>query len=330
MSVYAPTTDYIWELLRARGLDPAPVFREAGLDPDTRRNVRHRVPRDRFDRLVELAASACRDEAFGLRATSRFHPSHFGPLGYSWLSSSTLRSAIGKFMRYSRLVDDISNMSLQESGAHAVFDMTWPRGTRAACLTQTALALFVHLCRLIVGSDFNPERVEFCQAAPRDAGPFKAHFRAPLSFAAGADRIFLPLATLDEPLPRAHPELARLHNEVIDRYLAQRDRTDIVSLCKAAIFELLSTGNASAESVAERMNLTPKTLSRRLARRGVTFRELLSEQRRELAIRYLQDESLSLTEISYLLGFSEPSSFSRAYKVWTGISPTMARTAGNA
>ena len=176
-----------------------------------------------------------------------------------------------------------------------------------------------------MGADFNPTCVEFTQSQPEDIEPFLEHFRCPLKFSSKTDAIVLPISLLDEPLPKAHPELSRLHNEVITRYLAQPDKSDIVNRCKAAVFELIAEGNVSAETVAGRLNISARTLSRRLDDQGISFRELLSEQRRELALKYIQDESLSLTEISYLLGFAEPSSFSRAFSRWTGISPTEAR-----
>ena len=330
MTVYAPITDYIWELVKSRHIDPAPLFIEAGLDPDTRRNINDRVPRDKLDRLIELAAEASGDSAFGLRATARFHPSHFGPLGYSWLTSSSLRSALHKFLRYSRLINDISNMSLRETGSIALVDMTWPPNVRPAQFAQIATALVTHMFRLILGADFNPVRVEFTQSEPEDIAPFKDHFRCPLKFSARIDAIFLPRSLLDEPLPRAHPELSRLHDEAITRYLAQRDKTDIVNRCRAAIFELITEGGISAEAVAGHLNISSRTLSRRLDEQGISFRELLSEQRRELALKYIQDVTLSLTEISYLLGFAEPSSFSRAYRGWTGVSPTKARSKATA
>ncbi len=326
MSVYAPMTDYIWELVKSRGIDPAPIFTKAGLDPGTRRNINDRVPRARFDRLILLAAEASGDSAFGLRATVRFHPSHFGALGYSWMTSSSLRSAVNKFLQYSRLLGGLTNISLREDGTNAKVEIVWPVDIRTSHIVQISLALMVHMFRLILGDDFCPIQMRFRDKQPGNIKPFDDHFRCTLKFSASSDGIVFPADLLDRPLPRAHAELSRLHNEAITRYLAQRDKSDIVSQSKAAIFELIAEGRVTAKTVAGQLNMSTRTLRRRLDDQGIGFRELLSEQRREMALKYIQDESLTLTEISYLLGFAEPSSFSRAYKGWTGISPTTARS----
>jgi len=328
MSVYAPTTDYIWELVKSRGIDPAPIFTKAGLDPGTRRNTNSRVPRKRFDHLIELAAEACNDPAFGLRATARFHPSHFGALGYSWLTSSTLRSALKKFIQYSKLVTGRSGIELREEYPDAIIELSWPDEMQTDQISQIAMALIVHMCRLILDADFNPTRVDFMEDPPADRAPFDDHFRCPVYFDAGSCQIVIPIKLLDKPLPRSHPELSRVHDEAITRYLAQRDKADIISQCKAAIFELIAGHGATAEQVANYLNMSSRTLNRRLVEQGTSFRKLLNRQRRELALKYIQDESLSLTEISYLLGFAEPSSFSRAFKGWTGQTPTESRSAG--
>ncbi len=319
-------TDYIWELVNSRGIDPVPIFTKAGLDPSTRRNINDRVPRARFDRLIFLAAEASGDSAFGLRATARFHPSHFGALGYSWLTSSSLRSALNKFLQYSRLIGGLSNISLREVGSNATLEMVWPGEIRTSHIVQIALALMVHMFRLILGDDFCPIQARFRDKQPSDIKPFDDHFRCALKFSARMDGIVIPANLLDRSLPRAHAELSRLHNEAITRYLAQSDKTDIVNRCKAAIFESIAEGGVTATAIAGQLNMSTRTLRRRLDEQGISFRELFSEQRRDMALNYIKDESLTLTEISYLLGFAEPSSFSRAYKGWTGISPTTARS----
>ncbi|MBE9547852.1 MAG: AraC family transcriptional regulator [Proteobacteria bacterium] len=331
MTVYAPTTDYIWELIRSRGMDPAPLFTKAGLDPEIRNNPNKRVSRKQFDHLLDIAAEASGDSAFGLRATAHFHPSHFGALGYSWLTSSSLSSALRKFLRYSRVVTDTHFMKVREEGADVIIDYTRPPGVNPpAHHLQVPMALFVHLCRLILGDDFSPDRVEFTAEQPLDIEPFVNHFRCPLQFNAATDCIVIPTRLMDKKLSRGHPELSRMHNEVITRYLALHDKTDIISQSRAAIIDLMAEGDISAETVAAMLNISVRTLGRRLDEEHLSFRELLSEQRHELALKYIRDESLTLTEISYLLGFSEPSSFSRAYRGWTGMSPSKARNPADA
>jgi AraC-like DNA-binding protein len=109
--------------------------------------------------------------------------------------------------------------------------------------------------------------------------------------------------------------------QIID-YLAKLNKDDIVGQTKSIIFDQLPFGQVAIDQIAERLFLSERTLRRRLKEAGTSFKEILAETRRELGERYIQDSSLSLTEIAYMLGFSDSSSLSRAYKSWTGKSPS--------
>ena len=119
--------------------------------------------------------------------------------------------------------------------------------------------------------------------------------------------------------------MALLHDQVITRRLARMDREDIEARLKAVLLDLLPTGDVSDEAAADALHMSVRTMHRKLADVDNNFRTLLVELRRDLAEQYIMDNSLTLTEISLLLGFSEPSSFSRAFKNWTGSAPSEVR-----
>jgi AraC-like DNA-binding protein len=126
-------------------------------------------------------------------------------------------------------------------------------------------------------------------------------------------------------LPSANPVLEQMNERIVMKRLGQLDKADTVGRVRAAILEQLPAGNISDESVAAALHMTSRTLHRRLKERECSFRGLLKEVRQELAAQYIEDDSLTLTEITFLLGFSEMSSFSRAFKNWNGVSPSEAR-----
>jgi AraC-like DNA-binding protein len=130
-----------------------------------------------------------------------------------------------------------------------------------------------------------------------------------------------PAEVLDRPLSSANRELALAHDRVLGEFVAKLQRDDIVSRTKSAISDWLPSGDFSSEAVARALHMSPRSLQRKLAAQGTTFRKLLQAVREELAQSYLADGSLTLLEISYLLGFSEQSAFSRAFKRWTGSTP---------
>jgi AraC-like DNA-binding protein len=133
------------------------------------------------------------------------------------------------------------------------------------------------------------------------------------------------LQDVDKRLTGSNDQLARLNEHIVVKYLAHSAKQDVVNRAKAAIIDGLSNGAVSETSIAEALHMTPRNLHRKLHKENTSFKLLLTEIRKELAQQYIQDRSKTLTEISYLLGFSEASSFSRAYKGWTGQAPSEAR-----
>ena len=147
---------------------------------------------------------------------------------------------------------------------------------------------------------------------PEDRQPWDDFFRCPIHFGAEANSVIVSSEALDEPLPSANPILAQMNERVVVQRLAKLDRDNVIGRVRGAIMEQLPSGDVSDESVAEALHMTPRTLHRRLKEDGETFRTVLKSVRQDLAEQYLADPTLTLTEITFLLGFSEMSSFSRA------------------
>jgi len=178
---------------------------------------------------------------------------------------------------------------------------------------------------MIAGKDLNPAQARFRQVQPAETGVYFQLFRCPVAF--GCERTELAFRTVDvdKRLTGSNAELAKLNEHVVVKYLAHREKEDVVNQVKAAIIDGLANGAVTEKSVAAGMYTTPRNLHRKLQKEDTSFKQLLTEVRQDLAQQYIQDRSKTLTEISYLLGFSEVSSFSRAYKGWTGKPPSTAR-----
>ena len=187
------------------------------------------------------------------------------------------------------------------------------------------LAALVKLCRVIVGQDFNPASVRFRHEKPKNTAYYYELFRCPVEFDAEQTTMFIPLSLMDKRLTGSNDQLAKLNEHIVVKYLAHSAKRDIVNRTKAAIIDGLSSGEVTETSVSDSLHMTPRNLHRKLQKENTSFKLLLTEIRRELAQQYIQDRSKTLTEISFLLGFSEVSSFSRAFKGWTGQPPSEAR-----
>ena len=149
----------------------------------------------------------------------------------------------------------------------------------------------------------------------------KTCFGPSIEFEADTNRLCFDKTLVLAPLATAHPELARLNDQTVIDYLARYDRSNITMQVRSQIIEQLPDGRPSQGEIAFNLNTSLRSLQRRLHEEDTSFKELLNDTQRELALSYIRDSNRSLGEITYLLGFSEPSNFTRAFKRWTGQSP---------
>lgn len=330
MTIYGPGLGTLWRILESYGVDPRSVIGESDFSPEIEGRAGRRVSFDRYDELRTHAADLIRDPLIGLRSAEHLHPSHFGALGYAWMASSSLLTGIRRIVRYGRMFNEHETWSVVEGPAEleltAVIDLEVRRPDEVG---DALIAGMTALCRLNYGQELNPERVTLTRSAPEDTGPWFSFFRCPVIFGSDANCLVLSAKKAAKVLPGSDPQLVSLLERVIERSLASLDRDDIVNRARVEIVDQLPSGDVSEVSVAEALDMTTRTLHRRLRDRGETFRSILAGVRKELVRGYIGDPSLNLTEIAFLLGYSDSSSFSRAFRGWFGQSPTqMRRSAG--
>mgnify|MGYP001587152447 FL=1 len=323
MSVFAPGMINLWRTIESYGIDPAPLFASENIEVKLPIDPCKRLPYEKVDRIRAAAVEASGDEAIGLRSASVYLPSQLGALGYAWHASMTLRRAFMRLERFVRLVNDRARVNVEDRDGCMVATLKIDAPSKCEAVRDDgALALVTRMCRLIGGENFRLKAVNFRHGAPKDIKPYFEYFASELNFDQAENQLLIPLALVDEVLIGANPELALMNDKVVTRRLALIDKNDIIARVRAILVDQLPLGNLSDETVADALHMSVRTMHRRLADVGSNFRALLVEMRQSLAEAYIIDNSLTLTEISLLLGFSEPSSFSRAFKSWTGPSPS--------
>ena len=328
MSIFAPTLINLWKTIESYGIDPAPLFAAEDINTTLPIDPALRVPFTKVDRLRAKAVKLCGDEALGIRSANVYVPAQMGALGYAWQASLTLRKACERLQRFARLVNDKAVVKVEDRDGCMVVTLKLDVPSECASVRDdAALATVTRMCRLVSGDDFRLQGVNFAHPEPPDTKPYFEYFACQLNFNQAENQLLIPLTFVDEVLAGANCELAALNDKVVMRRLALLDRNDIVSRVQSQIMDQLPSGTISDDSVAEALHMSVRTMHRKLAEVNSNFRSLLVETRRNLAEAYIPDSSLTLTEISLLLGFSEPSSFSRAFKNWTGRAPSEARQA---
>jgi AraC-like DNA-binding protein len=261
-----------------------------------------------------------KDPCLGLRAAEFWHPSHFNALGYAWLASSTLRDALSRLDRYIHVLSQDIDVHLDDTDEGLTFTLsdTFEHVVRMDLSMATVMAM----CRLNFGPNLKPVAVRFIHPEPSCGEKYFAFFKGPVYFDAASDSLTLLKKDADKHLPSGNPHLAQINDRIIIRYLSELNDDDIVHRTQSAIIDLLPSGLVSDEKVARKLYLSVRSLQRKLQQGGTSFRKLLDRTREDLARQYICDNGVDLTEIAFLLGFSEHSAFSRAFKRWTGRTPS--------
>jgi AraC-like DNA-binding protein len=318
----------LWRALAARQVDPAPLFRAAGLDPATLGVPGRRVNDRTALRLMQAAEKAVNDPALGIDVARQMHGTALHALGYAWLASATLGEAFRRLVRYTRVVTEMWSPRLEERAESVRISYAFRlevAARRPDWVHDWLAAGVVQLSRLICGDAFAPLEVALVRERPPDATPFTDWFRAPIVWSAAEVSLLVRKEDLTRPLPTGNPEVAAATERIALDYLARLDRGDIVAQVRQRIRETLPSGVPSQAEVARALALSPRTLARRLEEAGTSFTALVDETRRALAEQYLQRTDYSVAEVAYLVGFAEASSFNRAFRRWTGRPPGDAR-----
>jgi AraC-like DNA-binding protein len=312
------------QALDANGFDSKAIFAAAGIDLATTLNPRNRIQADRMTVVYERMEKLTGDPSFGVKVAHYVHPTTFHALGYSLFASRTMESFCLRLVRYFRLVTTNALVEFQQTQSESHLYMS-PAIDGGIYVPQDAwLATVLKIARDIYRPDFNPLRV--CLRRPEPGGAaaenFWRFFNAPVDFGCERNKLVFNTADMRVQLPAANAELARQNDGVVMSLLAQMDKSDILTQVRASFVELLPSGECSKDKVADRLNMSERTLQNKLNERNTTYRDLLNEIRQELAEQYMSQGVHSVSEVAYLVGFSEISSFSRAFRAWTGQSPS--------
>lgn len=320
-------TSAIAHALEAQGIKSQALFEKADVPYLSTTDPTSRIETHKVSALYQLAVEATKDPSFGLKVVPYLHAANFQALGYSLFSSSTLHDFCLRLVRFFRLVSESAQHHLQEEkdAFKLTLEITNPHVGNES--VDGWIGAIVHFCRNIYRPDFSLQRVELMRPKPTShAEDFDLFFKVPVIFSAKENAIYFDKNDMFVPLPAASKELGRRNDEVIIEHLARLDREDIVRQVEARIVELLPSGDCSREKVASQLNMSSRSLLNKLELKGTSYKEVLENLRSTLAQQYIEQQNMPISEITFMLGFSDTSSFSRAFRRWTGKSPSDCRT----
>jgi len=314
----------IWNALQDAGIDARVVFSKVGLDPAKLGDGNARYKIEDMQNLWQAAVEYTNDPCFGVETGKRWNSTTFHALGFAWLASASLIDAFGRMERYSRLVNDAISTDLDRAGTNYQFiikvsespELVHPAGIDAA------MAAIIQMCRMLIGDSFTPIEVHIKGARTVSAVCLETFIHAPVIYDKEDYMLLIDRHDMERALATANTELIRANEMVALQYLAKLDRSNVSMQVKTKIIELLPSGQAREEDVAAALNISLRTMQRKLREQGESFARLLSTMKKEMAENYIQDSQLSINEIAYLLGFSDQANFTRAFRRWNGSTPS--------
>ena len=303
------------------GVDSRALLLQAGIEEVVSNDPLARLPYNRMGEVFRLAVQATGDPQFGLYASRYMLPLHIHALGTALLASRSLMDLCLRIERFGSFLAQtvVFYVERGDSGTKFSAHLNAPLRPEAMDMFWSFVLRFM---RHLDTEDFSPLRVEL----PREETPtarqaYADFFRCPLSFGHEEMALYFDTSRLEAELPTASLELARLSDQVVRDYLAKMDKDDITSRVSSLLVANLPMGDYSKEEAARALHMGARTLQKKLQGAETTWRELVDHTRYELAVSYLESGRYSLAEITYMLGFNDTSSFSRAFKRWSGQAP---------
>lgn len=313
--------------LDSYGIDGRQFLAARGVDYERDSDPALRFPISAMNRIWEDAVAETGADDFGLVAGALITPNTLSVLGMAMWSACTLKEQLECFIRYQFILASASRMKLVEQGEHLI-STTWLYRKDDGNLlipecSQDAICAAMHtLRRTLYNRNYSPQKVELVRSRPANPERYEAFFGCPVVFEQSAIRVYIRLQDALAPIPGGSPYVAKAAERLLEDYAAQaRMPPDILGQLRQALTLLLPQGKATMDQVVKQLHTSKRTFHRKLEERGTSFREQMEDFRRELACSYMKQHELTVGDISFMLGFSSSSNFTRAFKRWTGYTP---------
>jgi AraC-like DNA-binding protein len=306
------------------GLSAEELLRAIHLDPAGLEEVDKRIPHEQFCALWQEITRRASHSSIGLQMAEAFRVKSWDVLGYAMNSSANLEEAFERLVRYSRLRHTGVEFTFNGQDGVARLTMAIPHDPLPlnSAFCEWIGTHFVLISRRLTGLDLVPLMMGFQHSKPDDLSAYDRLFRAPLQFDQPVNEMRLDAKFLQYPLVQADLGLSAVLDRYAEELLAKLPKSEsFLDTVRQILSQGLRGGDPSLTAIAKQLGYAPRTLQRKLQEAGTSYHTLLDEMRQELSFYYLRDAQIAVSEVAFLLGFSETSAFHRAFKRWTGTSP---------
>jgi AraC-like DNA-binding protein len=323
----------IWaipEVLRTLGADPAEVCAKAGIDIELFDDPQNLISFRAASHLFRVCVECTGCPHFGLLHGMKGGLNFLGFVGLLVKYSTDVEGALRSLVRYLHLHIRGATTTLEVSGRTATlsYEITQADAEATDQIGDAAAATMYNIMIELCGPKWNPLEVRLAHRRPDDVAPFRNFFQAPLRFDAEKNALVFFADSLHRPLPEAEPELRRLlatQMAALDRQHMDQFPEQVRSILRTALL----TDRGSADQIASLFSIHSRTLHRRLTAAGTSFRKLVDEIRFVIARQMLADSDVAVSHVAFMLNYADPSAFTRAFRRWSGSTPTEWRVRQN-
>ena len=319
-AVPAAFTLLLHEYLQFRGQDSEAVLAaarpKAGADDNDRVDVLD------WEKQLINAARALSEPHLALQLGSLISARHLGLVGHLLIACENFDGVLNRLVQYQRLIFDAIPMTRHD--AADMVEMIWDISEfrTGPLVGEVGFAAMVQFCRGVMEGDENPHSIDFAHPAPADVKPYEDFFKCPVKFGCPAPIIRVHRELLAMQLKRTDVALLQVLEPHVQQLLASLPGTNaVVTKLREILATQLRNGEPDIKNVSRELQCTVRTLQRKLTDAGTNFRSEANLVRNELAKSYLADSRLQITEVAMLLGYSEHSAFSRAFRKMNGLTP---------
>lgn len=310
---------FVYQAMRNAGLPAETVLMKAGIGLN-QVEARARTPSAAQNAFWQAVASVSEDPDIGLHLGEHLPLYRGQVLEYLFLSSSSFGGGLRRVMAYQRLISDLLQARLVHNDDECYF-VNLVAGFALRHTVECLMVGVLRFFRFVSEGQFQPVMIEFTHETGASPEEYERVYGCPVILGASEIRLHFKPEVLSYPIWQAEPELLRFHEQLAHEKLQELARFDLVAEVRRAVGETLESGTTSLETVATRLGIPPRRLRTQLTDAGTSFNQVLADYRCRLAKRLLAHTGESIEQIVYLTGFSEPSTFYRAFKRWTGLTP---------
>ena len=305
--------------------DEAQVLAQVGIDAHCINDANHRISVDKMRKLWDLAEQVSNDDCIGLEAIKYLNPTSFHGFYNAYYAVSTVRQSLQLMEKFSKVVTTSATLAFHEEGDEVVVSLPQVDGRVEPSIhaRDAFMAMIVLGMKNVYTDEVNHlHGLKLMREKPKDTSRHDEIFKCPIDYNNDVCEFRVSKSFIDEVLPTGNAELVRINEQVLNEYLKRFNKNDTVAAVYNTLLKLLPHGEPGREKVADALGTSGRSLHRKLKELNTSYKVILDDARKNLALEYIKQPDISMITITYQLGFSDSTSFSRSFKRWTGSSPS--------